>query len=140
MFSTSLRVFVGFLLTAGLCLALKPAHATDLTVSWEAVTQEAGTTPKPLPAGAVTYEVIGAKNGGTPTSVGSTTATSMVRPNLSAGTHCYVVRSSFAPAVPDGSVWEPSAPSLQACATIAGTAGPRSTVPPANVKVVISKP
>lgn len=83
-----LAAFVSFAILS-LCWAA-PALATDLHLSWSAVTTDAN--GKALPSGSsVSYNVWGAAQGQPLRFLANVTTTTHVRPNVDPGTACYAV-------------------------------------------------
>lgn len=74
-----------------------PSQATDLHLSWNAVTVD--NAGKPLPSGAtVTYNVYGAQQGQPLKLVANVTTTTAVRSNVDVGSDCYAVTALVTPA------------------------------------------
>jgi hypothetical protein len=83
----SRRFFLAF---AILMAVATTANATDLHLSWNAVTVDVNGAA--LPAGStVTYNVYGAIQGQPLKLIANVTTTTNVRPNVDAGTLCYAV-------------------------------------------------
>lgn len=134
-----------------LLLLLLPltAHAADIRVMWDAVTQYtdgSSTNGVPdvltLPAGTVSYEVWKSFNGGTSLKALDVTGTSYLLRDQPAGHYCVKVLARFTPATATMDTWAPSGFTAEACTDVvdSGGVGPRNLapVPPKNLKVFIS--
>jgi len=133
-----------FLFLAIAFLAASTAFATTATITWTAPTTYVDPAnpgvEKPLPAGTLTYKLLQSTDTAPDyRQVGQTDQLKATRV-IGTGKTCFKVTALFTPATADGNTWADSDQSKDACVVVTPSAGPRSTVPPANVNAVITTP
>lgn len=122
------RLSLALLFVLPAILMVPDARATDLRLTFDAVTTD--DQGAPLPAGTVTYSIYHALNGGEVRQVGVVPAPYFTRRDVGAGTHCYSVVPQFAPSTPvTGETWGPGPTLGQVCETVQASGGPRERRP-----------